>query len=235
MELTGDSRVDHVYAQVKSLTISYQIKPGERLNEIELAHRFRVSRTPLREALNRLKTEELLRFVPGKGFFCRELDVKEIFDLYQLRKAIEIAAVRLTARDPSLEEIQDLRCFLSDTGPEIGDRSIETLVDLDENFHERLMAMSGNKQMLRVLHNVNARIRFIRWIDMDRSSRPVTQAEHQCILDHLEARDDVACIAALERHIDRRLDQINAAIKEGYAQIYMVPTAFSPVAPVRSG
>ena len=58
MELTGDSRVDHVYAQVKSLTISYQIKHGERLNEIELSHRFRVSRTPMREAQNRLKTEE---------------------------------------------------------------------------------------------------------------------------------------------------------------------------------
>jgi DNA-binding GntR family transcriptional regulator len=83
------------------------------------------------------------------------------------------------------------------------------------------MAMSNNAEMLRVLRNVNARIRFVRWIDMDRVNRSNTQAEHRAVIEGLKARDEAVCIAVLEKHIDRRLDRITAAIKEGYAQIYM--------------
>ena len=71
VELASDSIVDRVYEQLKAMAVSYEFKPGERLNEGELAKRLGVSRTPLREALNRLNTEGFLRFTPGKGFFCR--------------------------------------------------------------------------------------------------------------------------------------------------------------------
>jgi DNA-binding GntR family transcriptional regulator len=90
-----DSVVERVYERLKSMTIAYEFKPGERLNEVELSRSLGASRTPLREALNRLSMEGLLRFAPGKGYFCRELDVHEVFCLYELRKAIEVAAVRL--------------------------------------------------------------------------------------------------------------------------------------------
>ena len=97
-DLASDSIVDRVYAQLKSLAISYRIKPGERLNEGELARNLGVSRTPLREAMTRLNTEGLIRFVPGKGFYCRDLNVNVIFSLYELRNAIEIAASLLAVQ-----------------------------------------------------------------------------------------------------------------------------------------
>jgi DNA-binding GntR family transcriptional regulator len=217
----SDSVVDRVYEQLKAMSVSFELKPGERLNEGELAKRLGVSRTPLREALNRLNTEGFLRFTPGKGFFCRELDAHEIFDLYELRKSIEVAAVRLAVKRAKDEDIDALLAFLDATGPEPGERSSIELVELDETFHERLMAMSDNAEMLRVLRNVNARIRFVRWIDMDRINRTNTQAEHRAVLHALKGRDEGTCVYVLERHIDRRLDTITSAIKEGYAQIYM--------------
>jgi len=222
----SDSVVDRVYEQLKAMSVSFELKPGERLNEGELAKRLGVSRTPLREALNRLNTEGFLRFTPGKGFFCRELDAHEIFDLYELRKSIEVASVRLAVKRAKDEDIDALFAFLDATGPDPGDRSSVELVELDETFHERLMAMSANAEMLRVLRNVNARIRFVRWIDMDRINRANTQAEHRAVLHALKARDEGTCVYVLERHIDRRLDTITSAIKEGYAQIYM-PSAKS--------
>jgi DNA-binding GntR family transcriptional regulator len=222
----SDSVVDRVYEQLKAMSVSFELKPGERLNEGELAKRLGVSRTPLREALNRLNTEGFLRFTPGKGFFCRELDAHEIFDLYELRKSIEVASVRLAVKRAKDEDIDALLGFLDATGPDPGERSSIELVELDETFHERLMAMSDNAEMLRVLRNVNARIRFVRWIDMDRINRTNTQAEHRAVLDSLKARDEATCVHVLERHIDRRLDTITSAIKEGYAQIYM-PSARS--------
>ncbi|UFS91681.1 GntR family transcriptional regulator [Bradyrhizobium daqingense] len=221
LELASDSIVDRVYEQLKAMAVSYAFKPGERLNEGELAKRLGVSRTPLREALNRLNTEGFLRFMPGKGFFCRELDAHEIFDLYELRKSIEVASIRLAIKRAKDEDIDALLKFLEATGPDPGERSSQELVELDETFHERLMAMSDNAEMLRVLRNVNARIRFVRWIDMDSVNRSNTQGEHRAVIEGLKARDEGTCVAVLERHIDRRLDRITAAIKEGYAQIYM--------------
>ena len=221
MTMASDSYVDRAYERLKIMAIGYHLKPGERLNEGELARQLGLSRTPLREALNRLTTEGFLRFSPGKGFFCRELDPKEIYDLYQLRKALEVGAIKLSVQTAQDADIAALEQFLTETGPDAGGRSTEELVSLDETFHERLMSLSGNTEMLQVLRNVNAKIQFVRWVDMDRVSRPVTQAEHRQILDRVKARDEFGCIAALEKHIDRRQDQITAAIKEGFAQIYM--------------
>lgn len=221
MTLVSDSYVDRAYDQLRHMAIGYQLRPGERLNEGELARQLGVSRTPLREALNRLTTEGFLRFSPGKGFFCRELDPKEIYDLYQLRKALEVGAIKLAVRNATEADISALEQFLSDTGPDAGGRTTDELVALDEAFHERLMGLAGNNEMLLVLRNVNAKIQFVRWIDMESVSRPVTQAEHRQVLERLKARDEFGCVATLEKHIDRRQDQITAAIREGIAQIYM--------------
>jgi DNA-binding GntR family transcriptional regulator len=227
IELSSDSVVDRVYGQLKAMTVSYGFKPGERLNEGDIAKRLGVSRTPLREALNRLNTEGFLRVTPGKGFFCRELNAHEIFDLYELRKSIEVASIRLAVRRAKDEDVDALLAFLDATGPDPGERTSVELVELDETFHERLMATSNNAEMLRVLRNVNARIRFVRWIDMDRINRSNTQAEHRAVLLGVKDRDETTCVSVLEKHIDRRLDQITSAIKEGYAQIYMPAAIFT--------
>ncbi|CAG2128098.1 GntR family transcriptional regulator [Cupriavidus plantarum] len=216
-----DSIVEQVYDKLKAMSVGYDFKPGERLNEGVLASALGVSRTPLREALTRLTTEGLLRFSPGKGFFCRDLDAQEVFSLYEMRKIVETEALRLSLVRAKDEEIDALLAFLEKTGPEPGDRSVEELVRLDETFHESLMAMSGNLEMLRVLRNINARIRFVRWIDMERCDRRVSQNDHREILLGLKARDAERCIPILARHIDRRHDQIATALKEGLAQIYM--------------
>lgn len=227
MSAANDSTVDKVYNQLRAMAIGYEFKPGEKLNEVTLAKRLEVSRTPLREALNRLGIEGLLRFQPGKGFFCRDLDVHEIYYLYELRKAIETAGARLSVLRAQDDDIHETLAFLDATGPDPGDRTVAELVMLDETFHEQLLAMSGNVEMLRVLRNVNARIRFVRWIDMKRSDRHGTQWEHRRILETLLARDEQACVSLLEKHIDRRMDQVISAIREGYAQIYMPGAALT--------
>lgn len=144
-----------------------------------------------------------------------------------MRKSIEVASVRLAIRRARDEDIEALLTFLEATGPDPGERSSVELVELDETFHERLMGMSNNGEMLRVLRNVNARIRFVRWIDMDRINGWTTQAEHRAVVEGLKVRDEEACVSVLEKHIERRLDRITSAIKEGYAQIYMPAAARS--------
>lgn len=219
-----ESVADRAYVAIKAMVVGYSIKPGERVNEVELSRRIGVSRTPLREALNRLSSESLLRFVPGKGYFCRNLDVHETFQLYELRKSIEVAAVRLAVQRAQDADIDALDAFLQETGPDNHGLTIAQQVEYDEAFHVSLMSMCNNAEMLRVLVNINDRIRFVRLIDMGKTNRVQTQDEHRRIVKALRARDEATCVALLETHIDRRLDQIAADLKQGYVQIYMPET-----------
>jgi len=218
----SDSRVDQVYAQLKQMAAKYEFKPGERINEVALARLLGASRTPLREALNRLATEGFFTFAVNHGFFCRELDPVEVFDLYELRNGLEQAAAELAVVRAKAVDIEELEEFLALTSPAVlKNEAVDALVKLDETFHERLMAMSGNQQMLRVLENINARIRFVRWIDLERVGREKTQAEHRAILKAMRERDQERCLELLDKHISRRREQIVAAIKEGLASIYI--------------
>jgi DNA-binding GntR family transcriptional regulator len=217
-----DNVVDRVYEGMKGLIVSYALKPGERINEVEHSKQFGVSRTPLREALNRLGTEGLLDFIPKRGYFCRGLNPKEVFDLYELRKAIETAGVRLATHLATDKQIEALTKFISDDAElDSEDRTGEELAKLDEIFHERLLEMSGNGEMLRVLRNVNARIRFVRWTNWDHASRAKSQADHHAVLSAIRLKREKDAVEVLERHISRRMDQIMSAIRERLEHIYL--------------
>ena len=74
-------RVESVYQTLREMAVDFRLKPGERINEVALARALGASRTPLREALNRLVSEGFLTFEPGRGFFCRKLMVKDVYEL----------------------------------------------------------------------------------------------------------------------------------------------------------
>ncbi|MGZ8229803.1 MAG: GntR family transcriptional regulator, partial [Burkholderiales bacterium] len=84
-----------IYEHVKTMAMTFEIRPGERVNEVEIARSLNVSRTPLREALNRLLMEGFLTRAPNRGFIGRPLDAKQVFDLYELRRALEGSIVAI--------------------------------------------------------------------------------------------------------------------------------------------
>ncbi|MHA1564227.1 MAG: GntR family transcriptional regulator [Alphaproteobacteria bacterium] len=221
-ELTNKSlsRAESLYLSIKDMAILFKFKPGERINEVDLARRLGASRTPLREALNRLVAEGFLVQKRDRGFFCRDLKPREMFELYQFRAVVEVAAVRLACEQATEQEVAKLGEFLDRTGPGIGGRSSEELVALDESFHQQLMVLSRNMEMARTLENINARIRYFRWVDMD-SKREATQGEHRDIVRALMVRDADLAAHHMNSHISRRLDQITAAIKESYSRLYL--------------
>lgn len=200
-----------VYDALRSKAITHAFLPGERLNEGELATELHVSRTPLREALNRLTTEGFIRAVPGKGFYFKELDPKELFDLYELRAMLELTAARLAAERASGEQIDSLMESADEEANGM-ECSKEELIAQDEEFHARLVALSGNEEMSRVLHNINARIQFVRWIEVGEPTRRAAHYSHRAIAQALQRRDVKACEELLGKHIRRRQDEIiNAA------------------------
>jgi DNA-binding GntR family transcriptional regulator len=212
---------DRVYENIKALVSTFRVPPGAKLSESELAAEFGVSRTPVREALNRLLKEGFLTFAPNRGFHCRLLDAREIFDLYEVRLMLETNAVRLAAERARNGDLNELEEILRQSSAVPEDGPVDTQLDLDEEFHEGVAQLSGNKELTRMLVNINARIRFTRLIDMIEGRRSRTQAEHRRVLQALQRRDAARGIEVMQRHIARRLDQIVVAIGKGYARMHM--------------
>lgn len=227
MEKTSSGRADngqraslHVLDKLREMVISYEIKPGERLNEVALAESLGVSRTPVREALHFLARDGFL-VKAGRGYIRRPLSVKEMIDLYETREALEVACLQLAVERASPEKLDALEDFLTESRSKSSDVPVTELVRLDETFHQMLAEMSGNHELQRILLNLNERIRFIRWINMERIGRDKTQAEHVAIVAALRAHDAATAQQYLRTHISQRTEQIKESIAQGLARIYL--------------
>ncbi len=214
--------VERAYDQVKELAIRYRIRPGDRVKESELAQRLNLSRTPLREALNRLVSEGFMSFVPNRGFCCREIDTKEVVDLYETRAALEFWAFRLACQRASDEAIETACAIWEACEPRPKDISIRKLAESDEKFHMAVAELSGNSQLVQSLDVINARIRFFREIDLENRERSgMTSIEHQDIIEALKARDAAYGPELIAQHVQMSADHAIDVTKEGLARIYL--------------
>jgi len=223
--------VARVYTELQTMAVNFVFKPGERLNESRLSAQLGASRTPLREALNRLVAEGFLTFEAGKGLFCRTLNPDDIQHLYELRSAVECEALWVSFRRAEDSDIASLSQYLKGIEEEYESCSDPlVLVEMDQTFHIKLAELSGNPEFVRTLRNVNDRIRFVRMIDLkvmreNKATEGLSSARlsaHRQIVDALQRRDEVAALAALRAHIERRREQTTVAVRNAYAEIYVM-------------
>lgn len=225
-----EGSVEKAYEQLCRMTIDFEFKPGERLNETALTKKLNVSRTPLREALNRLVAEGFLTFDLGKGFFCRPLNPDKILELYQLRSALETEALVRAIEQASDTSIHDVVTYLDDIEKSyVLCSDLNELLRMDEEFHIKLAALSGNGEILRSLSNVNKRIRYVRTINLRqlRDRRETSQqnrqslSAHRVILDAVRERDTNKAVGALRGHIERRSEQTVELVRIAFSQLYV--------------
>lgn len=210
---------EDIYPAVKRMAASYEFKPNERINEIELSKRLSVSRTPLREVLNRLMVEGFLTRTQNKGFIARPFDAQEILSLIEFRRGLEGCIARLACQRGTDAEIEELEAFSEASFK--ADENVEAaeLCRLDEEFHMRIARMTRNAEYVRALENVNARIYYVRWLDM-KNRRTYTESEHMAIVRALKARQPDEVAGLIQSHIARRLDQIADVVQRGFGEIY---------------
>jgi len=203
------------------MAAKFELKPDEKLNETTMAERLGASRTPLREALNRLVSEGFLTFKKGRGFFARSLTAEEILDLYQAREAVECKLVELACQRASRDELDKLQSFLIDCENNYHkDASAEELVELDECFHIKIAQLAKNRELLRILENINARMRFVRTIDLD-ERRIVTPKNHMDIMLAMIDGDVEKAVKNMQTHILRSSEEATRAVRKAYAYIYV--------------
>ena len=212
--------VDRVYRTASQRAINWRFPPGERINEVALARELGVSRTPVREALNRLASDGFVRFVPNRGFLARDLTPELVRDLYELRAAIEVAAVRLACERASDEGIAKLARAWNTATENASARRLDRLTTADEAFHRGVSRLSGNEQLEATLERVNAQIRYFRHVDQESPDRlQRTHLEHAQVLEYLARRDARRAGDLVERHIVLSRERAIAVTEQVIARI----------------
>lgn len=213
--------VERAYDYLRQQAVGFGFRPGERINEVEIAGILKMSRAPVREALNRLVMNGLVAFEAGRGFFCRKLSVKEVSELFELRADLELAAVRGAIKNAPDEAIRAVRQTWAGIVAHQNEMDIERLVDSDEQFHLQLAELAGNSERVKYMRNINERIRFIRRINLEAEGRRATIiGEHTRILDAIAVRDAQAAIGLMENHVQFSAVDLRSHIHEGIARIY---------------
>ena len=198
--LPSETLADRAYADIKQRICDFRLLPGDRFSESELAQTVQVSRTPLRQALQRLQREGFLLVFPKSGWQVAPLDF-EVFDqLYDLRVLLETHAVaRLCELEdrPALAELADV-WLVKPTERELG----APVDSLDEAFHATLVSAAGNLEMVRVHEDITERIRIIRRLDFTQPARvETTYDEHARILRAITRRRTEEAQRLLRAHV----------------------------------
>lgn len=204
----GGQLGDRAYADLKALIVGFDLQPGESLSEKALSQRLGLSRTPIREACQRLAREGLVRLVPGRGAFVAEISIPDVVELFQIREALEPFAARLAAGNPDPELIDGLIAELDAT--ELGEPSdVEAYYDLSSRIDLAILKMAANSRLSRALDEVWTQVRRARRVASTNTSRLQGSAdEHRAILQAIRARDEAGAYEAMANHVQRSLSHL---------------------------
>jgi DNA-binding GntR family transcriptional regulator len=197
------SLAEQAYAAVKQLIFDFTLMPGARFSETEMVQRLAVSRTPLRQALQRLQGEGFLQVFPKLGWQVAALDFDTFDELYDLRVLLEGQAVQRLCEAEARPALQALAAhWLVEPGERLGEA--EAVGRLDEAFHHALVRSTGNREMARVHADITERIRIIRRLDFTKPARiDITYDEHARILRAITRRRADEAQRLLRAHIEQ--------------------------------
>ena len=174
-------------------------KPGARLVESDLADRFGMSRTPIREALQRLETQSLLER-DGRSLIVASLDHNQMSELYIVRRELEGLAARLAARHATPEEVRLLREMVTEDNALLDDPA--ALSKANRRFHKQIHLASHNRYLVQQLDLVHRTMALMATTSLAADGRgEIAQSEHDGIVRAIEARDEDAAQTALNDHI----------------------------------
>jgi len=174
-------------------------RPGDRLVESELAERFGVSRTPVREALQRLETQSLLAR-DGRSLIVASLDHNQMSELYVVRRELEGLAASLAARHATQEEVRILRDMVEEDNALVDDPP--ALSRANRRFHKQVHLASHNRYLVQQLDLVYRTMALMATTSLAAVGRgEIAQGEHNAIVSAIEAKDEDAAGKALRDHI----------------------------------
>jgi DNA-binding GntR family transcriptional regulator len=197
------------YQGLKRLILEGRVAPGEKLNEMELAGALGISRTPIREAMNRLEKEGLVEILPQRGAFVVQFSEKDIFELFLLRENLEGLAARLAAAKITDSSLARLDSCMNGFQEPFGDKEIQRYAREDFKFHQGIVLLSDAGRLIRMVSSLHDHIRIFRLTSRGVPDRMKSSlAEHRQIIKALRKKDPEESEKRMRQHIRRVRDGV---------------------------
>ncbi|MGE4282422.1 MAG: GntR family transcriptional regulator [Clostridia bacterium] len=180
-----------IFDSLREAIIMGELKPGERLMEIQFAEKMGVSRTPVREAIRKLELEGLVVMIPRKGAHVAELSVKDIMNVLEVRSSLDGLASALAAKRISKDELKELKNIVDQFAQYIERNNMHGLIKKDVEFHELIYRACRNEKLVQIATNLKEQIHRFRVVYLkDYSSPKELMKEHTAIYQAIENGDD---------------------------------------------
>lgn len=227
------SLAQQVYLQLLEAINAGHCLPGDRIREVEVAQTLGVSRTPVREALRRLESEEVLA-KSTQGLVVVRMSEAEVLELYDLRESIEATAANLAAQHATREDRQLLARLLREEAA-CEDDDAAALAAINRRFHRAIAGATHNRFVAKVLNGLQDTFLRLRSSTLALPGRPaVVLAEHRAIVRAIDAGDPAGAARAARRHI-RESRRARLRLNKLVAGTGSQRRAFRPGAPGLSG
>lgn len=190
------------YRKLKEAVLSGALPMGTRINELELAQAWNVSRTPIRDALRRLEAEGLVQATPGRGVIVPQMTLADVDELYELREVLEGRAARRAAERATPEFHGRLNALLKAFGVALKQGDVDQMVTIDTGLHAGIAAMSENGRLAHEIEAIRAQVYHARLGSMRTRGRPAKSFREMAKLTAaIRARNGVRAETAMREHI----------------------------------
>jgi DNA-binding GntR family transcriptional regulator len=195
------SLTERVYGMLRTEILTCVLEPGKEISEAELAERFDVSKTPVREALATLRTEGLVRTFPRRGYQVVPVTFGDMNELFDLRTILEAGAAELACQRITDQEIDNLHRLADVVYDRAEQPSLKRFVQANRDFHAAIAKASGSDRLYQLLvRQIDELERFFYLGARLRDVSSETQSDHHAIVEVLRKRDPVPARAIIIRH-----------------------------------
>ena len=218
LELNMDAYLplrDVVFQTLRTAILKGDLKPGERLMELQLASKLGVSRTPIREAIRMLEQEGLARTIPRKGAEVAGMTEKDMEDVLQIRCVLEELAARLSCQNITDEEMRELKIAMVAFEEKTREGNVVELAKADVTFHDIIYRAADNPKLLVLLNNLREQMYRYRTEYMkDDRIHPVLIREHKEMVKALESRDQELVARDVRQHLRNQEEVMKKIIRD---------------------
>lgn len=203
-----------IFNTLREAIIVGELRPGERLMEVQLAEKMGVSRTPVREAIRKLELEGLVAMLPRKGAHVAELSIKDMMDVLEVRASLDGLATALSASRITDAELKDLQHIYTQFASHVERDNLQGSIKKDVEFHDIIYRSSRNEKLIQINNNLREQVHRFRVIYLkDYISPKEIVKEHAEIYDAISNRDPAMAQEVAWKHIKNQEETIVKAIK----------------------
>ncbi len=193
---------DVVFNTLREAILKGELRPGERLMELQLATKLGVSRTPIREAIRMLEQEGLAITIPRRGAEVAKMTEKDMEDVLQIREALDELAASIACDQITEEELEQLVCTMHEFESAARKKDIKRLAEVDEQFHDIIYQAAGNPRLVTIFNNLREqmyryRIEYLK----DEQNYPVLLKEHKEIVNAFKNRNKEVVAGCMRKHV----------------------------------